>query len=82
MGILRPLDFEVAWAQPRICVRNPEAARPAIALPRKDLLFMRLVMLILILILNSAGRALCGDIGGTGVGCQRVSCICILPILK
>src|SRR4029077_14285925 len=48
MGMLRPLAFVVAWAQPRICVRNPEAARPAIALPKKDLLFMRSVMLVLI----------------------------------
>src|SRR5512133_1129704 len=44
MGMLRPLSFVVAWAQPRICVRIPEAARPAIALPKKDLLFMRTAM--------------------------------------
>ena len=54
MGKLRPLAFVVAWAQPRTCARNPEAARPAIALPKKDLLFMRSVMLVLIL--NPAGR--------------------------
>jgi len=41
MGMLKPLAFEVACAQARICVRNPEAARPAIALRKKDLLFMR-----------------------------------------
>ena len=71
MGRLRPLAFVVAWAQPRIGVRNPEAARPAIALPRKHLLFMRSVMLVLIL--NLAGRALWVDIGRAGVGRQRVS---------
>lgn len=56
MGMLMPLAFVVAWAQPRIWVRNPEAARPAIALRKKDLLFMRSVMLVLIL--NPAERAL------------------------
>ena len=56
MGILRSLLFVVVWAQPRLCARNPEAARPAIVLPKKDLLFMRSVMLVLIV--NPAGRAL------------------------
>jgi hypothetical protein len=50
MGILRPLALLVAWDQPRIGVRNPEAARPAIALRKKDLLFIRMVMLVVILI--------------------------------
>jgi len=49
MGRLRPLVFVVAWAQPRIGERNPEAARPAIVLPKKDLLFMRSFMLVWIL---------------------------------
>ena len=40
MGMLRPLAFVVAWAQQRMCVKNPEAATPAIALPKKALLFM------------------------------------------
>ena len=47
MGMLMPLAFAVAWAQPRICVRNPDVARPAIALRKKALLFMRSVMLVL-----------------------------------
>ena len=76
MGMFRPLAFEVAWAQPRIGVRNPEAARPAIVLPKKDLLFIRSVMLVLIL--NPAGLALWviqlwWDVGRAGVGRQRVS---------
>jgi hypothetical protein len=40
MGMLRPLAFLAAWAQQRIGVRNPAAARPAIALPKKVRLFM------------------------------------------
>src|ERR1041385_8870463 len=64
MGMLRPLTFVLPWAQPRICVRNWVAVKPAIALRKKDLLFMRTIVLALILVMRMRN----GDSGNSAQG--------------
>ena len=75
MGMLSPMACSLPGLGPTAQDgRNAEAARPAIVLPKKDLLFMTSIMLVLRW--GSTGLRFhhpWSDVGKSGEGRQRVS---------